>query len=164
MIQPHVELIDVSQLLMKLTTGIVEMNAYIKVVPAMELVILTEQPVDLETIYDVLIQIKNHNTMNVETHAFPYGHLAMVHVSMVQHFVELLELQMQDVSQMLIIVHIGNVGMSVPPPIKLVMESVLRDGTFVEMTPVFFLDKRNLILTAMETAILCGNPVMEHVY
>jgi len=159
----HVELINVSLILIKLTFGTVEMNVYIKVVPAMELVILTEKPVDLETIYDVLMKIKIHDTMNVETHAFPYGHLAMVHVSMVQHFVELLEIQMHYVSQMIIIVHIGNVGMNASLLHKLVMESVLRDAAFVGMTPVFFLDKRKIIMTAMETAILCGNPVMEHV-
>jgi len=137
----HVELINVSLILMKITFGIVEMNAYIKVVPAMELVILTEQPVDLETIYDVLMQIKNHDTMNVETYAFPYGHLAMVHVSMV-HFVELLVLQMNYVSHMLIMVHIGNVGMNASLLHKLAMEHVLRDAAFVGMTPVFFPEKR----------------------
>ena len=141
MIPLHVELINVSLILMKLTFGIVEMNAYIKVVPAMELVILTEKPVDLETIYDVLMQTKNQDTMNVETHAIPYGHLAMVHVSMV-HFVELLELQMNYVSHMLIMVHIGNVGMNASLLHKLVMEHVLRDAAFVGMTPVFFPEKR----------------------
>ena len=71
--------------------------------------------------------------MNVETRAIPYGHLAMVNVSGVLNYVEL-----QHVSQRILLACIGNAGMSAFLRIKLVMEHVQREGAAVEMTPVFF--------------------------
>ena len=95
--------------------------------------------------------------MNVETHVIQNGNLVMEHVAMVPQYVELLH-----VFQM-VLLHIGNVEMSASLFVQLVMEHVLRDGTFVEITPVFFLNKRILIMTAMEAVIFCINPVMGHV-